>query len=185
MKKSLGAALVLFAVLILVSLIPLGSVASTPNLSTPPATLPSITYYTNNTHYTISTTEWNDFIYQVIDNKTFVSYNWSQNATQQLILFDLSYTGLNPYGMQLVVALSSIGFPDVHNMTKAFFAVENQTSQIPGYTNIQALNAGAYPGFSWSTPRVHGPMENYYEAGAILAIIAATFVLYFVFNRKK
>ena len=185
MKKSLGAALVLFATLILVSVTPLGSVASTPSLSAPPATLPAITYYTNSTHYTITTNQWNSFIFDVIDNKSFVKYNWSQNATQQLILFDLSYSGLNPFGSELVVALSSIGFPDVHNMTKAFFAVENESSQISGYTNIQALNAGAYPGFSWSQPKVHSPIETYYEVGSILAIVAATFVLYFVFNRKK
>ena len=185
MKKSFSAALALFAVLMMVAVIPLGSVAATPNLSQPPASLPAITYYTNTSHYTITTNQWDSFIYNVIDNNSFVKYNCSKNATQQLILFDLSYSGLNPYGMELVVALSKIGFPDVHNMTKAFFATANQTSQIPGFTNIQALNAGAYPGFSWSQPKVHTPIQNYYEAGIVVAIIAATFVLYFVFNRKK
>lgn len=168
-----------------VGFIPAAASASTPQLSLPPSSLPAVTYYTSDTHYTITTTQWDAFFNNVIDNTSIVSYNWSANATQDLIVFDLSYTGINNYGLQLVNALSYIGFPSVTNFTKAFWAIANKTSSVNGLTNHQALNAGAYPGFSWSTPKVHTAIQNYYYTGSIIAIIAAVFVLYFVFNRKK
>lgn len=159
--------------------------ASTPPLSAPPSTLPSINYYYHNTKkYTISSTDWNDFITEVLDNRTIVTYNWSANATQDLIIFDLSYTGLNVYGSSLVVALSSIGSPTIANMTKAFWAVANDSSQVSGYTNIKALDAGAYPGFSWSTPAINPMAVTERNIAIVVGIIAVTFVLYFVFNRK-
>ncbi len=71
------------------------------------------------------------------------------------------------------------------NMTKAFLDTENVSSHVKGYTNIQALDAGAYPGFSFSKPVVARKTVQYEEAGAIIAIIAGMFVLYFIFNRKK
>lgn len=185
MKKNFTAIMSIFAVIFVVSVIPTASLAQTPQLNPPPATLPSVTYYTATTHYTITNSEWLLFFENVIDNQTLVKYDWSQNATQQLIVFDLSYTGLNYYGADLVAALAKYGFPDVQNMTKAFKDVANQPSQISGYSNIQALNGGAYPGFSWSKPKVQSPIEAYYEVGSIIGILAAMFVLYFVFNRKR
>ncbi|WP_297216222.1 hypothetical protein [Thermoplasma sp.] len=172
----------LFA-LILISL-PAVSLASSPSLPLPPASLPSITYYYGSTHYSITQAEWNSFFADVIDNKSYVSYNWINVSTQDLIVFDLSYTGLNPYGLELVVALSGIGFPSVQNMTKAFKSIENKPSQIPGYTNIQALDAGAYPGFSFSKPVVNHTGE-YIGIGIIIVLFASIFVLYYVFNRRK
>ena len=58
-------------------------------------------------------------------------------------------------------------------------------SKVSGYTNIQALDAGAYPGFSWSKP-VDKPgilEEEYYIV--LIAIVASVFVMYFVFNRRS
>ncbi len=159
--------------------------ASTPPLSPPPSTLPSITYYYHNTkNFTITSSDWNNFFTDVIDNRTIVTYNWSANATQELIVFDLSYTGMNIYGSSLVVALSSIGSPTVANMTKAFWAVANDSSQVSGYTNIKALDAGAYPGFSWSTPTINPASVTERNVAIIVGIVAVTFILYFVFNRK-
>ncbi|MHB1469918.1 MAG: hypothetical protein ACYCR2_02420 [Thermoplasmataceae archaeon] len=159
--------------------------ASTPPLSPPPSTLPSITYYYHNTkNFTITSSDWNNFFTDVIDNRTIVTYNWSANATQELIVFDLSYTGMNIYGSSLVVALSSIGSPTVANMTKAFWAVANDSSQVSGYTNIKALDSGAYPGFSWSTPTINPASVTERNVAIIVGIVAVTFILYFVFNRK-
>lgn len=185
MRKNITAAITVLSMLFIVTVLPAAANASTPTLSAPPSSLPSVTYYTSTTHYTITTTEWASFMGKVIDNKNIVSYNWSANATQDLIVFDLSYKGLNSYGLQLVNALSGIGYPSVANFTKAFWSVANKTSSVSGHTNIQALNAGAYPAFSWSTPKVHTATQNYYYTGIVIAIIAAVFVLYFVFNRKK
>lgn len=185
MKSHIIATIAVFSLLLIVGVTPAIASATTPHLNQPPSSLPSVTYYTSSSHYTITTTEWVSFVSSVIDNKSIVSYNWTANATQDLIMFDLSYSGLNYYGLQLVNALSGIGFPDVANFTKAFWKVANLTSKVSGLTNIQALNAGAYPGFSWSTPKVHTTQQNEYYAGSVIAIIAAVFVLYYVFNRKK
>ncbi|AKA48209.1 hypothetical protein IX51_02820 [uncultured archaeon] len=185
MQKNAIIVVTVLSMFLAVGLLPAAASAATPQLNPPPSSLPAVTYYTSDNHYTITTTEWNAFFSSVIDNKSIVSYNWSSNATQELIVFDLSYLGINSYGLQLVNALSGIGFPSVANFTKAFWAVANKTSSVNGLTNHQALNAGAYPAFSWSKPKIHTPTQNYYYAGIIIALIAATFVLYFVFNRKK
>lgn len=179
------------SILIILSLAPMVSLGSTPVLNPPPASLPSPTYYVNgtSTHYTITTTEWDSFFSDIIDNKSFVSYNWSANTTQDLIVFDLSYTGMNPYGMEIVYALSTIGFPSVQNFTKAFWMVANKTSMVTSggthLTNLKALDSGAFPGFTWSKPRVTGILTEYRDAAIILAIFAGMFVMYFYFNRKR
>lgn len=185
MRRNLISAVTVLTLLLAVGILPTAVSASTPQLNPPPSSLPAVTYYTSSTHYTITTTEWSSFFTGVIDNRSIVSYNWSANATQDLIVFDLSYSGLNSYGLALVSALSNTGFPSVENFTKAFWAVANETSAVSGHSNLQALNSGAYPAYSWSTPKVHTAAQNYYYAGIVMAIVAAVFVLYFVFNRKK
>lgn len=158
---------------------------SSQNLPAPPSVLPTITYYYNGTEYNISNSVWVNFFSNVIDNKKYVTYNWSAVDTQYLIVFDLSYTSMNPYGAYFLLKLSETGSPTMANMTKAFLDTENVSSHVKGYTNIQALDAGAYPGFSFSKPVVARKTVQYEEAGAIIAIIAGMFVLYFIFNRKK
>ncbi len=192
MKRAQVTAAVLLVSLLAASFLPFASTASsTPNLGLPPATLPVVTYYINGTsdHYTISTPQWQLLFSEVIDNRSIVSYNWSQNASQDLIVFDLSYTGLNPFGVQLISALSYIGSPTIANFTLALHRVAGANSLVQSggntLTNIQALNAGAFPGFSWSQPQVKSLSAEYRDAGIIVAIIIATFVLYFVFNRKR
>ena len=176
------------AILVVLIVSTWGSVseASIPPLQPPTGSLPAITYYTNaSSHYTITQSEWQSLFTNVYDNSSYVSYNWSKNVTQYLIIFDLSYTGLNPYGLQFVEALSTVGFPSVGNMTKAFNLTKNENSQINGFTNIQALDAQAYPGFSWSVPKGVSTTVQYEEWGALFVIVASIFALYFIFNRKK
>ena len=131
MKNKTAISLAVLAFVFVLAVAPISAMGSTPVLNPPPSSLPSVTYYINGTenHYTISTTEWNSFFADIIDNSTYVTYNWSANSTQDLIVFDLSYTGLNPYGLDVITALSSIGFPSVQNFTIAFKMTENQQSQ--------------------------------------------------------
>lgn len=191
MKKiEVFSAMAIFSVL-LIALAPASSAAQMPTLTTPPATLPAITYYINGTenHYTLSNPQWQILFNDVYNNKSMVSYNWSQNLTEDLIVFDLSYTGLNPYGLALVNQLSFIGSPTAQNLSAAFNNTKNGASLVKSggstLSNIQALNAGAYPGFSWSQIKVKSASAEYRDAAIIVAIIAVTFVLYFYFNRKR
>lgn len=192
MKKFQLTAAVVLLTLFAASFVPMvSSAATTPTLNPPPSTLPAVTYYINGTenHYTISGPQWQILFSDVINNRSLVAYNWSQNTTEDLIVFDLSYSGLNTFGVQLVSALSFIGSPTAQNFTLALKAVSGMPSQVKSggntITNIQALNSGAYPGFSWSQTKVKSLSAEYRDAAIIVAIIALTFVLYFYFNRRK
>ena len=162
-------------------------------LPSPPSSLPSFTYYVNDTssHYTISSSDWSLFFLDVLDNTSIVSgYNWSANSTQDLVVFDLSYTGMNYFGMQLVSALTVMNLgPSVKNFTMAFNKIKNDNSLVKyggkTLTNIRALQLGAFPGFTWAHPRVNPAYVDYRDAAIIIAIVASMFVLYYVFNRRK
>ncbi len=186
--RSSKIAILSVVVLVMLLAIPSVSAASTPTLNPPPSTLPGITYYvvgSQGVHYTITDVQWKALFSNIIDNSSYIGYNWSQNLTQYLIIFDLNYTGLNPYGMAFVTALMNIGFDTVANMSKAFNMTKNLNSQISGYTNIQALDAGAYPGYSWSVPiKNNSGMDTIYF-GVLFAIVASIVILYYVFNRNK
>lgn len=189
-RVQLTAAVVLIS-LLASSFLPLSAAATTPTLGLPPAALPSYTYYINGTseHYTITSPNWDTLFTSVFNNQSMISYNWSQNATEDLIIFDLSYSGPNSFGVQFINALSSVGAPSAANFTVAFKKVENLNSKVTSggspLTNIQALNSGAYPGFSWSKPKVKPLSTEYRDAAIVVGIILATFVLYFYFNRKR
>lgn len=184
MKSKLLTVIVL-AVFLCVPLLSTESAAKGPSLGTEPSSLPGISYLYDGVLQNITASDWTTFITDVYENKTYVSYNWTQNATQDLILFDLSYTGLNSYGLDVIKALSAVGGPSLSNFTKAFTSTKNDQSQIQGYTNIQALNGGAYPGFSWSVPKVKKPEYQDIFLASIVGIVAVIFVLYFIFNRKR
>lgn len=185
MKKSKLLSVLVFAMFVFLPIMATESSAAVPPLGSEPANLPSIPYIYNGTVQNITSSDWNIYIKDIYDNRTYVSYNWTNNVTQDLILFDLSYTGLNPYGQQMILALSSIGFPSLANFTSAFNKTKFDSSQVKGYTNIQALNGGAYPGFSWSVPKIKKPEFQYIFVASLVGIVAAVFVLYFVFNRKR
>ncbi len=187
--KKIFIAIILSLILIMVPAI---STAS-PTLASPPSTLPTEKYYYYNTTshnctgYNVTSADWHAFFSKVIDNHKYVKYNWTNVTTQYSIIFDQNYSGLNPYGAEFISALSSIGSPTVNNMTVAFKDIENKSSLVNHgkYTNIKALDAGAYPGFSFSKPAVKPLVSEYEDFGIIIAIIAGMVVLYFIFNRKK
>ncbi len=182
MKKYLPAVIIVLSLVMVMA--PFASSASTVTLPPAPATLPSIEYNYNGTNESITGADWISFFSSVIDNTHYVTYSFN-TSTQYLIVYDLSYTGMNPYGLQFINALSSIGTPTLKNMTQAFNDTKNEGSQVKGYTDIQALDAGAYPGFSFSKPAVKPVSQDYVDIGIIVAIIAGMVALYFVFNRKK
>ncbi len=166
------------------------SAATTPVLPLPPSSLPTMSYYTaNGTSYSVNTTLWSELFFDVIDNSSYVSYNWSANNTQYLIVFDLSYTGLNAYGLQFISSLSSVGSPTIDHYKIAFNMTKNMHSLAKDngrqVTNIVALDYGAFPGFSWSTVNIKSNLTEYRNIGIVVAILAAMVVLYFYFNRKK
>ncbi len=173
-------------------MVPAISTAS-PTLAAPPSTLPSEQYYYNNTtshvcsSYNVTGSDWTTFFSNIIDNKKYVTFDWANVTTQDSIIFDQNYTGLNYFGEQFITALSSVGSPTLKNMTIAFEKIENKPSLVDNgkYTNIKALDAGAYPGFSFSHPAIKPLTAEYEDFGIIAAIIAGMIVLYFVFNRKK
>jgi len=81
--------------------------------------------------------------------------------------------------------MEKIGGASVKNLTIAFNKTKGMASQVSGYSNIGALDAGAYPGFSWSVPKIKPGGVTETDYGILVAIVASIFVLYFVFNRKK
>jgi hypothetical protein len=192
-KKSLVFSVMAISILLLSTGVSLASTGAPSTLPTPPSTLPSFTYYVDgtNSHYTISSSNWTLFFSNVLDNTSIVSgYNWSSNTTQDLVVFDLSYTGLNYFGLQLVGALSSLNLtPTAANFTKAFLKIENEKSLVKysgsTLTNIRALQLGAFPGFTWGYARVNPLYVDYRDAGILIAILASMFILYYVFNRRK
>jgi hypothetical protein len=157
------------------------------NVSQPPTVLPSYLYYygAHNQSCNITSTDWTDIFATVFDDRGIINYNFSSNSTQYLIVFDVSYKGLNPYGIEYVDALSQIGNLSKANEMKAFWETANKTSLVKGYTNWQALKAGAFPGFSWSTPKILPSNVTNEYVGIMVALIISVFVLYFVFNRRK
>ncbi|MCL5989614.1 MAG: hypothetical protein M1166_04710 [Candidatus Thermoplasmatota archaeon] len=191
MKKLKLIAIMILAVVLLGTIgITGNSSAAVPKLNLPPTSLPTMTYYTTNgSSYALNTTLWAELFFDVIDNSSYVSFNWSANSTQYLIVFDLSYTGLNPYGLQFISSLSSIGAPTVAHYKQAFNVTKNMMSQAKNngktVTNIVALDHGAFPGFSWSTVNIKSNLTEYRNIGIVVAIVIAMFVLYYYFNRKK
>ena len=117
MNKKLASSSVAF-VLLLLAVIPAIASASAPPLPPEPTSLPSIPYMYNGTIYSVVSSDWITDINTVYNSKSYVSYNWTGNATEDLILFDLSYTGLNPYGQQIIEKMSEIGAPSTANFTK-------------------------------------------------------------------
>ncbi len=185
MKKSKILSVLIFAMFMLLPLMAMQASATVPPLGTEPTSLPAIEYLYGGAAENISASDWTIFINGIYDNSTYISYNWTTNTTQDLIIFDLSYSGLNAYGLQMIKALSIIGTPTLANFTRAFLNTQNDSSQIKGYSNIQALNGGAYPGFSWSVPKVKKPEYQYAFTVILAGIVVSTFVLYYIFNRKR
>ncbi len=183
--KRKGASLSIVAILLVVIFLPGLSVASLPPLPAEPTSLPVINYMYDGEVHNVTSSLWNSFITNVYNNNSYVRYNWSGNATEDLILFDLSYKALNPYGLQVITELGTIGAPSIGNLTLAFNGTRSMTSCVPGYSNIEALNSGAYPGFSWSVPHVKKPLTQEIYTGIIIGLAVSILVLYFVFNRRR
>ncbi len=151
---------------------------------------PTVTiYFSDGSTTNITGALWASTIFPVIEG--FIkSYNW-QNKIRYLF-FDSSLKGLNPYGLDFVRALEKYSTLEEYDnninlaLYKAFNATKNMDSDGDGYTNIEELNAGTYPGDPTDYPGKNEKTWWQENEGYIVigGIIGATFVLYFVFNRE-
>ncbi len=137
--------------------------------------------------YNITGKMWGSAIYPYIEGRI-TSFDWIDKITY--LFFDRSLKGLNPYGLDFVRALETHTYKEFNKnmflvVGEALNATNNLDSDHDGYTNIQELNNGTYPGDPTDYPgkNTKSFWDKYGGYIIIGAIIASVFVLYFVFNR--
>jgi len=156
---------------------------------------PTITVIFSDGHvYDINGKMWSmtiiPYIIGLVKNDT--GFDWQKHGGANKIFFDSSLKGLNPYGADFVNALSRYTSEEFENnvflvLSKTFNDTANMDSDRDGYTNIEELGKGTYPGDPKSYP---GQGEkSFWEENEgyiiILVLIASIFVLYFVFNKES
>lgn len=151
-------------------------------------TYPTISYQTfKGTNVTVTDSMWNTTAYPVIYSKNFSTYDWRDSPLKNYVLFDYGLTGLNPYGVEFIEAMETLGNFTTANVTLAFQEIADLHATNSSYTNQQKLNSGALPGFANSTPTsFNNPsrraLYGWIFVGGVAFSIAA---LYFILNRKK
>jgi len=117
-------------------------------------------------------------------------YNWEKKI--KYLFFDKSLKGLNPFGLDFVRAMESHPYSEFENnfpklVGDALKSIYNLDSDRDGYTNIEELNAGTYPGDPSDHPGLSQKKfwDEYGGYIIMITIIASIFVLYFVFNREE
>jgi len=139
--------------------------------------------------YNITGKMWGATIYPYIEGRI-TSFKWMDKITY--LFFDKSLKGLNPYGLDFVRALEKHTYDEFN---KNIFLVVGDTlnatneldSDHDGYTNIQELNNGTYPGDPTDYPGKNEKnfWDQYGGYTVIGVLIASVFVLYFIFNRMS
>ncbi len=151
---------------------------------------PTITlYFSDGKKANITGKIWSGTIFPMIEGMI-KGYNWVKKI--RYLFFDYSLKGLNPYGLDFVRAMEERPYSEFENnftklVSDAFKLTADLDSDGDGYTNIQELNAGTYPGDPNDYPGKH-PAEALEEnLGYILlgVFIGSVFVLYFIFGREK
>ena len=139
--------------------------------------------------YNITGKTWGVAIIPYIEGRV-TKFNWVNKS--EYLFFDRSLKGLNPYGLDFVRAIEAHTFKEFNkNMFVVLGDALNMTANLDsdhdGYTNIQELNNGTYPGDPNEYPGKNekGFWDLYGGYMTIGIIIASVFVLYFVFNREK
>ena len=151
---------------------------------------PTITIYTSDgVMQNITGKAWSGTIFPYIEGRI-KSFDWTKKI--KYLFFDKSLKGLNPYGLDFVRAIEKSTSTEFEAniylvLSKALNDTANLDSDHDGYTNQKELNSGSYPGFADDYPgkNSQSSIEDYEGYITISAIIGATFVLYFVFNREK
>ncbi len=150
---------------------------------------PTITViFSDGKEYNITGKMWGVTIYPYIEGRVH-SYNWQDKITY--LFFDRSLKGLNPYGIDFVRALERMTLEQFQKnifecVGNALNYTANMDSDGDGFTNIQELNNGTYPGDPNDYPGKNAKtLWDLYGGYIIVTILVASiFVLYFVFNRE-
>ncbi len=151
---------------------------------------PTITIYTSDgVKENITGKAWGGTIFPYIEGRI-KSFDWTKKI--KYLFFDKSLKGLNPYGLDFVRAMEKATSKDFDNniylvINRALNDTAKLDSDNDGYSNQKELNSGSYPGFADDYPgkNTQNKIEDYVGYITIGAIIGATFVLYFIFNREK
>lgn len=130
------------------------------------------------------------YVIGLVKNTT--GFDWNKHGGANKIFFDSALKGLNPYGADFINAVSKYTYDDFQNnvflvLSKAFNATNSLDSDKDGYTNIEELGQGTYPGNPESYPGAGE--QSFWEKNEgwiiILVLIGSVFVLYFVFNKES
>ena len=133
---------------------------------------------------------WAGTIIPFVQGRVSKLFHWGERI--KYLFFDKSLKGLNPYGVDFIRAMEESTSKEIEKnvyivISKALNATANLDSDGDGYTNMKEIESGTYPGFADSYPGKNAKNEtnNYIGYATIAAIMGATFVLYFIFNREK
>ena len=151
---------------------------------------PTITlYFADGKKANITGKIWAGTVFPLVEGMI-KGYNWVKKI--RYLFFDYSLKGLNPYGLDFVRAMEEKPYSEFeNNFTKlvgdAFKLTADLDSDGDGYTNIEELNAGSYPGDPNDYPGKHQTSMWEENIGYIIlgVLIASVFVLYFIFGREN
>ena len=161
-----------------------------PNHGEEKSIYPTVTlYFSDGTSANITGKVWSGTIFPIVEGSIH-SYDWSKKI--KYLFFDKTLKGLNPYGLDFIRAMEKYTLKDFETnfyklVNESMSDIKNLDSDGDGYTNIEELNAGTYPGDPDDHPGMNQE-EFWNQYGGyitITVIVASIFVLYFVFNREK
>ena len=148
-----------------------------------------IVYFSDGVSENISGKVWADTIFPIVEG---MIHNFSWGKKIKYLFFDKSLKGLNPFGLDFVRAMEThtskefnTDFPKL--VGDSLESIYNKDSDRDGYSNIEELNAGTYPGDPNDHPgTVQEKFWDQYGGYTLITVIVLSiFVLYFVFNREK
>ncbi len=130
------------------------------------------------------------YVVGLVKNDT--GFDWNKHGGVSKIFFDSALKGLNPYGADFINAISKYTYDEFQNnvflvLSRAFNSTANLDSDRDGYSNIDELSQGYYPGDPESYPG-QGEQTFWEENQGyiiILVLIGSVFVMYFVFNKES
>ncbi len=151
---------------------------------------PTITlYFADGKKANITGKIWAGTVFPIVEG-IIKKYNWVPKI--KYLFFDYSLKGLNPYGLDFIRAMEEKPYSEFENnfmrlVGYALNVTSNLDSDGDGYTNIQELNAGTYPGDPNDYPgkNTANPIEGNLGYIILAILLASVFALYFVFGREK
>ncbi len=127
---------------------------------------------------------WKTQIYPALGDRDVTNFKWLTSTKKDYVFFDRSIKGLNPFGQDLIEALSHYDNITMVNAKEAILSIGSLDSDGDGYSNIEELRMGTLPGDP--TDRPSWEQENYIpQYGVIIGLIASVVVLHIVFRRSS